>query len=109
MKISILTIALLLLVSCKGEENSTLPIGKWAGVTGSIHYDAPIKEYCELHITSKEIYISSHWDIDIRSIKYSVRGDSLYYTEFDYSVGFRLINDSSIILSIKEYEVENIL
>lgn len=85
---------LLLLVSCSSNDESKALLGKWAGLDDT--------EYYEMHIDSSYIYVYSLWQGNLPRIRYSMRDDSLYYENLNYSVGFIHLDDSTLYLSAPE-------
>ena len=92
----------ILLISCVGEKAEKSIYGKWAGVIKVEGINSRIKDYIELHIDSSNIFICSYFEIDRAPIRYTIEGDSLYYYDFDYSVGYKLIGDNVLVLSMED-------
>jgi len=85
------------LVLCTCQKSEVLPnlIGKW--------YTLSTEEgYAELEIDSNEIKIYSEFHANLPHIRYTIDGDSIKYLNYDYSVGFRILSDTMIILSTSE-------
>jgi hypothetical protein len=90
MKYKISIICFLILISCNNNEKVNSIFGKWYGISDL--------GYTELKIKYEEILIYSHLMQESSPISYSINGDSMYYFNYGYSVGFTLLNDTSLVL-----------
>jgi len=85
----------LVIYSCSTKQEPSSPSGKWAGIHDN--------EYVELHIDSTVVNVYSLWHrVPRRSIRYKMHDDSLLYYDYGYSVGYKKLSDSIIILSTAE-------
>jgi hypothetical protein len=93
-KVTTIVILCLSVLSCQNSTHQVGPIGKWAGINEN--------EYFEMHIDSKQIHIYSMWQANMGSIQYVFKQDSIRYYELGYSIGFKRLSDSIIVLSSTE-------
>ena len=90
-EVTTILILCLSVLSCQKSTEQVGPIGKWAGIFEN--------EYYEMHIDSTQIHIYSMWQANLGSIQYTLKQDSLRYYVLGYSVGYRRLSDSIIVLS----------